>query len=92
MNDSDEQTKLCLQVMNHHKFSVICMLKYHAKHQCLVIYNTFYQAIVQCKPRYYFLTFLVITIEKLKELCREFMSHYTLHNDIYFFLVTISDK
>ena len=55
MNDTDKQKKLSLSVMNHNKFLMICILKYHLKFGCLVIYKPFYQATVYCNTRCYFL-------------------------------------
>ena len=46
MNDSDQQTELCMQVMNQHKFLMICMLKYHQNIWCLVIYKPSYETTV----------------------------------------------
>ena len=41
MNNSDKQTKLRLWIMNHHKFFLICVLKYHLQFWYSVIYNLF---------------------------------------------------
>ena len=39
--------------MNHHKFLMIRMLKYHPQIWCLIIYKPFYQATVFCNTRHY---------------------------------------
>ena len=73
MNDSDKQTKLCLYVMNHHKFLMICMLKYHQKFWCLVIYKPFYRSIVYCNTRQYTFKHYLSPIATSKKNCHEFV-------------------
>ena len=48
MHDIDQQPKLCLQIMNHHKFPMIYKLEYYLQFWFLVIYKPFYQATVLC--------------------------------------------
>ena len=65
---SDKQTKLCLHIMNRHKFLMICMLKYHLEFWCLIIYKPFYPATLYCYTRYYFLKhFFVTNSDQLKK-------------------------
>ena len=48
---SDQQTKFCFQIMNHHKCLMICNLEYHLKNLCLVNYKSFYHATVYYNHR-----------------------------------------
>ena len=67
--------------MNHHKFHRICVLKYHQKIWCLVIYKSVYQVSVYCNTRYYFSKhFFVTNSDQLTFFCREFMNHYKVPN------------
>ena len=69
---------------------MICMLKYHLKAWCLVIYTPFYEATVYCNTRYYFFkAFIVTNSDQLLFFRREFMNPYKLHNHKFmnFFLL-----
>ena len=70
--------------MNHHKFLMICTLKYYLQLWCLVIYYPFYQATVYCtvvqNTIFLNITFFLIISDQLQFFRCEFMNHYKLHN------------
>ena len=73
--------------MNHHKF-LICMMKYHLQFWCLVIYKPFYQVIVYCNTRYYFLKLFFFTnSDPLQFFCHEFINQYYYFFDCPYTLV-----
>ena len=78
MNDSDKQAKLYFQIMNHHKFLMICMIKYHLRFWCFIIYKPSYQATVY--KILFFLTFFITNSAYIQFFRREFMNHYKLYN------------
>ena len=65
--------------MNHHKFLIICMLKYLLKCWCLVIHKPFYLTTVYCNTRYTTISLFNLIEERNPSvcICREYIRSFT---------------